>query len=797
MAGATRARPAGVLGQPAALVSPLSVSRVQSAYRAADAVSGTLTITFTVTNNRPPAVAPSAPPSSTVATTSTAAISASLAALDLSHDPNVIHDALLTDALTGGVTFAAASPAPDRQAAQLAWNLGDIQPLHSVTATLTLRVPARSADFSALDTGATVWGALQGRAVSARALAAGVAPDAIDGAFLRGVVDANTTDPYMLDQAARLGQDPLREFAYVQSLGYDSYKGSLRGTRGTLWSRAGNALDKSSLLIAMLRASGIPSRYRHGALNQAGAQGLILSMFPASTQTIGYVPPGAATSDPANDPKLLAETEDHWWVEAYLPGQGWTDLDPTFPGLSSGQTAPGVVIATNNTDRIAEIPDALRSKVTVSVKVESYSPLDFTDNGLSYSYPLTHTFDSAALTGSPVTLRHLVNSSGSGGGLFAAASSETTYIPYLQVGSSADRATIEGQPFQDVQSILAFASQRATAEWLEYDVRNVDGTTQHYEHTITDTIGFANRQSGNITVGGGSGQPLFSPLDVFTTLFAPGTVRQSAVTQQLPLIQQSGQAVSSAQTAYDVTPANTPAQQAAAEHFFSTSGAVTTEFEFLKALQFFSTYDDALSIVAQRSLTHYYADAPRIVLMSFAVDSRATVSPTLTLGMDVLDNGVHVEVAPGQAKVAQFGANMAAGFLNGITEQRVMSDTGLDSKTISVSQVFDAADASGTPIDIVTSANLSSLASLSLSAQARARITDAVDDGKIVEVPASMVTVNGAVTVGWYEINPQTGVAVDTMEDGRHSADVESTFVTFMKIGGATGTAALVGPTLL
>jgi len=119
MAGATRARPAGVLGQPAALVSPLSVSRVQSAYRAADAVSGTLTITFTVTNNRPPAVAPSAPPSSTVAATATAAISASLAALDLSHDPNVIHDALLTDTLAGGVTFAAASPAPDRQAAAL------------------------------------------------------------------------------------------------------------------------------------------------------------------------------------------------------------------------------------------------------------------------------------------------------------------------------------------------------------------------------------------------------------------------------------------------------------------------------------------------------------------------------------------------------------------------------------------------------------------------------------------------------------------------------------------------------
>ena len=63
------------------------------------------------------------------------------------------------------------------------------------------------------------------------------------------------------------------------SLGYESYHGSLRGARGTLWSEAGNATDQASLLIALLRASGIPASYRQGTLDNTSAQRLILSMF--------------------------------------------------------------------------------------------------------------------------------------------------------------------------------------------------------------------------------------------------------------------------------------------------------------------------------------------------------------------------------------------------------------------------------------------------------------------------------------------------------------------------------------
>jgi transglutaminase-like putative cysteine protease len=117
---------------------------------------------------------------------------------------------------------------------------------------------------------------------------------------LRSTPDANTTDPFILAQAAALGHDPERIFVYVrEQMGYEAYRGSLRGARGTLWSKAGNALDQASLLLALLRASGIPARCAQGTLPGSLAQQLLLSMFPASFQRVGFLPAGTPVSDPA------------------------------------------------------------------------------------------------------------------------------------------------------------------------------------------------------------------------------------------------------------------------------------------------------------------------------------------------------------------------------------------------------------------------------------------------------------------------------------------------------------------
>src|SRR5207253_5394759 len=126
---------------------------------------------------------------------------------------------------------------------------------------------------------------------------------------LASTPDANTTDPYVQEEAAKLRYDPTHIFDFLNSdVGYESYVGSLRGARGTLWSAAGNSLDEASLGVALFRASGIPAQYAHGTLSDGRSKQLILSIFPPTFQTAGVSPAGTPTADPANDPQLLADT---------------------------------------------------------------------------------------------------------------------------------------------------------------------------------------------------------------------------------------------------------------------------------------------------------------------------------------------------------------------------------------------------------------------------------------------------------------------------------------------------------
>ncbi|MBN1873581.1 MAG: PKD domain-containing protein [Anaerolineae bacterium] len=278
------------------LVNPISISRMQSAFTAGTAVSNTLVITFTVTNNQAPVTMPAIPVTATMTDTMEA-----VSAIDFSQDPNVIHNVVLVDdLLPANATFLSADPMPNRDGDSLAWNLGNIPPLSSLTATLYVQIPTSVLTFTNLDTGAAAWGTLQGRTVSAESGPARLAPDDFNQ-WLIWTVDADYYDEYMVQKASELGNDWQAMLEYVRSLGYESYKGSLRGTRGTLWSEAGNSLDQASLLIAMLRGSGIPARYRHGTLETETAQSLILSMFPEVQGVIGHIPAGTEVADPVND----------------------------------------------------------------------------------------------------------------------------------------------------------------------------------------------------------------------------------------------------------------------------------------------------------------------------------------------------------------------------------------------------------------------------------------------------------------------------------------------------------------
>ncbi|MEO6063312.1 MAG: FG-GAP-like repeat-containing protein, partial [Thermoflexales bacterium] len=750
--------------QPANLGAPLSLVRVQSAARPSELSGGLMTITFTVFNNLPPILRPELPNAATI-TESIALLSAH----DYRQDPNTIRSVLVTDTLLAAAEFASASPAVSRAGNAIVWSLGDLPPMGSLTATLTLSVTPGGGDFTPLDGGPVALATLNGRRVSAAGAASQIASEAL-GAFLSRTVDADTRDDYMLRKAAELQHASGSLFELVKGMGNEVYAGSLRGTRGTLWGGAGNALDKSSLLIALLRASGVPARYRHGSLSTATAQALIASMFITPTRIEGYVPAGAPVSDPLNDAALLAEAGDHWWVEAYLAG-AWTDLDPSFAAATPGATFQ-TSTAGDGTDRIAEVPDAQRHKVTVRLKVQKYNNYL---GGLQDFYPISRTFASVEVAGKPVALAHVVNAQVVNGAVFA--NNIVDYTPYFIVGDDTSTAEIVvGAPFQDLVSNFASVTNLHVAEWLQFDLREPGGATRTFEREVIDLIGYDKRQNGGAIsfASGSQSQPMVQTTDMFSTWFWSGRVPFEALQRTralaINLTPQFSADLTTINTLQYVTP-RAPEQEAQYTEAQSRMQLNIAARLALVGLTFAVRADDALAYFGAATEVKAYYAAPRIVSVGSLTGISATVNSD-AFTIDLRRTSARAVGRPGQSAEAPYALQQMKGYLESQYEQDALEEAaGLPA--ISTARVISQALALGVPLVRIDDTLLDELADLSLSDQARARITSAVVAGKEVLVPTEGISISGRLRYAWFESDRLTGEMVGVMENGLHTAAIE------------------------
>lgn len=165
---------------------------------------------------------------------------------------------------------------------------------------------------------------------------------------LVATVDAPQTQE-IRDLAASLGNHPLRIFEHVRNqIDFTPTHGSIQGAQGCLRTKLCNDLDTASLLVALLRAAGVPARYGFGTVevpidkvqNWAGgftnAQAALNFIASSGTPVVGL------TSNNA----LVAARVEHAWVEAfldYVPSRGavpgaagdtWVALDPSFKQFS-------------------------------------------------------------------------------------------------------------------------------------------------------------------------------------------------------------------------------------------------------------------------------------------------------------------------------------------------------------------------------------------------------------------------------------------------------------------------------
>ncbi|HID70671.1 MAG TPA: hypothetical protein EYP35_09525, partial [Desulfobacterales bacterium] len=139
---------------------------------------------------------------------------------------------------------------------------------------------------------------------------------------------------------------PVKIVEYVtNSLEHEQYLGSVKGALGALTSGGANDIDHASLLIALLRASGIPARYVRGQIYFQNKPAHLnwwnvkdLSAASAAVGQSGTIP----TNSNYTIDGLTSFSMEHVWVEACVPygnyrGDGqsteshrWVPLDPSF-----------------------------------------------------------------------------------------------------------------------------------------------------------------------------------------------------------------------------------------------------------------------------------------------------------------------------------------------------------------------------------------------------------------------------------------------------------------------------------
>ena len=405
-----------------------------------------------------------------------------------------------------------------------------------------------------IDDGAQAFGNISTRQVEATAPPTVLLPSLQQPAeYYAPTIDAAADDPDVLQALTGVGCDADALFRYVRDeVAYEAYKGSLRGAKGTVWGMAGNSLDQSSLLVALLRACGTPARYVSGTLADADAQTLVLSMFEPGKRVLGGLDtaalpgldlntadprildgtlamPGAdQISDPANDPALLGAAREHHWVEAF-DGGSWVTLDPSFEAALPGDSFAAA------DDRYAAVPDGLRHKVEFKLVAEEY-PLDWAQSFLAAAYTidpsndfvrngvkpvadifvqevevLERTIPTVSLVGQPVRFGHFLDH------FRTTATVEfvfNTYSPWMQIGD--DPELYRGTDYQEAMATIVFdLAKLISGVFLRMTTIDSEGNTELHEHTILDRIGAHLRSGGMGEVPADlSGDPVFLESDV-------------------------------------------------------------------------------------------------------------------------------------------------------------------------------------------------------------------------------------------------------------------------------------------
>ena len=583
--------------------------------------------------------------------------------------------------------------------------------------------------------------------------------------------------------ATALGKNPANIFAFVRDqIAHEIYVGALRGPRGTLLAMAGNSVDKSAVLSALLQQSGQRVRYAHGSLAVARARQLVERLWeerarvsphePAMSPPLkaaadalidglqkdlatvrdqvraaGTVPTGGVISTET----LLTEAGQHFWVQWWSEGR-WVDLDPSFRDAVAGRT----YATADGTSEV--LPEALFHRVELRVEIEEQ-----TGDRASRRVLLRHTARAADLSGVDLVLVHRPEA-WSGPlrsyqeGLASGIASTGRIKPVLLTGAAtwtAGAAFFARPPkttgMEGLGTLLRGTGTRnaatiATLETVEVDFLDPQGRRETATREIFDLTGPARRATNR-------------PLTADELNQRSEDRARDLNTDAYSLLVLTG-AIDPSHTASSVADSAPPEPRAALRRLGVAFAVVS---------------DGLLSRLERpdRNIVRFYPDSPRLLIVE--ATQRAGRQ---RLALDLRRDRARAAASRPDAATSH-SAVVARGVVNGVLERSIAAwvvaslapQAAHWTFGLSTSEVFARARAANVPI--LTLPRDRQRLDGSIPDDARARLQADVERGYLAIVPQRPVAVDGVPRIGWWRVDPKAGTTVAVTDDGLHSGSVE------------------------
>ncbi len=618
-------------------------------------------------------------------------------------------------------------------------------------------------------------------------------------------------------QAARLGKDPAGLLTWVASnIKNDVYAGVLRGARGTLAARAGNAVDKALLLRDLIRASDPTVQVRFASCTLPADQVAQLvgsvrtSRLPRQRMAIEAADEIAARSRNAEVRAVLeraarlwqtsiadARTETarlvnlldemnvrpspssaanaraqsvssrHFWVQSLDSGT-WTDLDPTLsPGTRGNSRCKPETL-------FAELPPDQYDSLTIKIRIEERR-----DGALKSRYALERSWRITDVADANITFMY---AEPAGVDLAASATQAPkgarAYTPVLRVGDEYSA----GQPF-----FLPVPASAAASPLGAPAANAVSGIGSIFGHPNEPKTQSAVQSSPpslepdvtgswlEVTMSAADGwhetveSPLFDRIGYAARVSgllsgAPPAPLAEADGEYVPLSAISTVAVWTGVVVPDAADPRTKRSATISDvpdlaSFVDALGRMHRLYYRLRRALFDSVeIPESGRVVALR---------PSISLLT------ATFDPGTQRGglsMDVASDhsqSLGEDRSSGTVPAAAWAVSSVLGERLLVDGSFVLAGQPAPGSTDAIA-VFAAARQEQVPFQILRSVDGAGIQGMHVSVEARARLVSRLAQGSTVILPARMPSGIAPPSFGWWLISPHDGSIRDEMENGRH-----------------------------